>query len=95
MPVKPPKYSDDQILFTIQEFIKQHRYSPCIRDIMRAVNISSTSVTVYYLDALQRRGFLERDPEINRSIILTDMGVERAGTYLQKIQAKMKARPSQ
>lgn len=41
-----------------QEFKKEHDYYPTIRNIMAALNISSTSVVRYYFDLLEKEGYL-------------------------------------
>jgi repressor LexA len=54
----------------IREFIREHQFPPTIRQIGERVGISSTSVVKYNLDALERKGFIERDREISRGIRL-------------------------
>jgi repressor LexA len=58
------------ILTFLQEFITENRFPPSIREIGEKVGISSTSVVKYNLDALERKGFIERDREISRGIRL-------------------------
>lgn len=41
-----------------QDFQKEHIYAPTIREIMDALNISSTSVVRYYLDILVKKGYM-------------------------------------
>jgi repressor LexA len=60
------------ILDFIRVFIQQNRFPPTIREIGKRVGISSTSVVKYNLDALERKGFIERDSDISRGIRLTD-----------------------
>lgn len=45
---------------------------PTIREIGRAVNISSTSVVNYNLNKLEERGYLEREAEVSRGLKLTE-----------------------
>lgn len=58
------------ILNFIREFIRDNGYPPSIRDIGRAVGISSTSVVKYNLDILEREGHIQRDRTISRGIKL-------------------------
>jgi repressor LexA len=58
------------ILTFLQQFITENRFPPTIREIGEKVGISSTSVVKYNLDALERKGFIERDREISRGIRL-------------------------
>ncbi len=59
-----------KILEFLQEFIREHRFPPTIREIGEKVGISSTSVVKYNLDALERKGCIERDRDISRGIRL-------------------------
>jgi repressor LexA len=57
---------------TILEFIKRYRaergYSPSVRNIMTACGFSSTSNVGYWLDDLEQRGLIKREPNTARSI---------------------------
>jgi repressor LexA len=57
-----------QILNFIRDFIEDRGYAPTVRDIMRSCNISSTAVVQHHLRMLEREGYINRDPEISRSI---------------------------
>ncbi len=54
----------------IEQFIDQHAYPPTIRDIQRDLDISSTSVVDYNLNALEQRNFIRRNRNISRGIEL-------------------------
>jgi repressor LexA len=58
------------ILEFIREFTVNSKYPPTIREIGKSVGISSTSVVNYNLNILERKGLIERDPEISRGIKL-------------------------
>ena len=60
------------ILEFIRSFSSETRYPPTIREIGRAVNISSTSVVNYNLNVLERQGFIARDKTISRGIKLVN-----------------------
>lgn len=60
------------ILTFIRKFVRDKDYPPSIRDIKDACKISSTSVVDYNLKALERMGYIRRDPEISRAIELLD-----------------------
>ena len=70
----PKEMSDRQkhMLEFIREFIYENRFPPSIRQIGEVVGISSTSVVKYNLDALERKGYIERDREISRGIRIVD-----------------------
>jgi repressor LexA len=61
-----------KILDFLQDFIRENRFPPTIREIGEKVGISSTSVVKYNLDALESKGYIERDPEISRGIRLPE-----------------------
>jgi repressor LexA len=60
------------ILDFIREFVGENQFPPTIREIGKRVGISSTSVVKYNLDALERKGLLERNRDISRGIRLAE-----------------------
>ena len=58
------------ILDFIRKFSLESSYPPTIREIGKAVGISSTSVVNYNLTVLEKKGLIERDREISRGIKL-------------------------
>ena len=60
------------ILGFVRNFTLDNGYPPTIREIGKAVNISSTSVVNYNLDALQRAGHIYRDRTVSRGIRLVE-----------------------
>ena len=59
-----------RVLNMVRDFIATKGYSPSVREIAKAVHLGSTSVVVYNLNALEGKGYLQRDPFIARSIRL-------------------------
>ena len=55
----------ENILVFIREFAEEHGFPPTIREIGKAVGISSTSVVKYNLERLEEKGKLERSDEIS------------------------------
>jgi len=55
------------ILDFLKSEIKQNGYSPSVREICDAVNLSSTSTVHAHLETLERKGFIRRSPAKNRS----------------------------
>jgi repressor LexA len=55
----------------IQSEIKSKGRPPTLREIGSRIGISSTNGVRYVLDALERKGFLERSPMLSRGIELT------------------------
>lgn len=66
-----------RMLAFIEGFLREKDYPPSVRDIQKACHISSTSVVDYNLKALERDGYIRRDPEVSRSIVLQTAGRER------------------
>jgi len=59
----------------LKEFIEANGYPPSVREIGAAVGLRSTSTVHGYLQRLEKRGLIRRDPSRNRAIDLTE-GVE-------------------
>lgn len=68
------KLSDRQrrMLSFIQRFTTDNGYPPSIREIGKAVGISSTSVVNYNLNRLVDEGLLDRDQNVSRGLRITD-----------------------
>jgi repressor LexA len=68
------RLSDRQrrMLDFIERFSDENGYPPSIREIGKAVDISSTSVVNYNLNRLVEEGFLDRDQNVSRGIRLTE-----------------------
>jgi len=61
-----------RILEFIRHYLEEHNYPPTIREIGKAVGISSTSVVKYNLERLQEKKLIERSDEVSRGLRLTD-----------------------
>lgn len=59
-----------RILSFIRRFVDEHGYTPTVREIVRGLGISSTSVVQYHLNILEEEGIIRRDREVFRSIQL-------------------------
>jgi repressor LexA len=68
----------EKILGFIRQFVAENAYPPTIRDIVRGVGISSTSVAEYNLVILEKAGHLRRHREISRGIELIDGKTDRS-----------------
>jgi repressor LexA len=64
----------------LQDFTVKNGYPPSIRQIGKAVGISSTSVVNYNLNRLVEEGYLDRDQKVSRGIRLTDKLMKATGT---------------
>jgi repressor LexA len=59
------------ILDFITRYIGEQGFAPSIADIAKGCGVSSNSIVQYYLDVLEREGYIRRRPETYRSISLT------------------------
>jgi repressor LexA len=57
-----------RILLFLSEYQETYGYPPSIREIGTKTGISSTSVVNYYLDQLEKAGYIERESHISRGI---------------------------
>lgn len=78
----------NSMLSFIREFFADHSRPPTIREIGRAVGISSTSVVNYNLNILQDKGYIQRDREVSRGVKLVEremaaQAVDSAGVLLR------------
>ncbi len=60
-----------KIIDFIQDYQRKSKHPPSIREIGESCGISSTSVVNYYLDQLEKSGYIERDRKISRGVRLT------------------------
>jgi repressor LexA len=61
-----------RILNFIRKFFDERGYAPTVRDIARGCNISTPSVVQHHLNTLEKQGYIHRDPEVFRSILLVE-----------------------
>lgn len=80
---KPLSDRQQKMLSFINNYVGKNNRPPTIREIGKAVKISSTSVVNYNLTKLKERGFLERDAEVSRGLRLT----RRAGQVVGEISS--------
>ena len=64
---KPQNGTTDLVLEAIKAFWDSEGFSPCMRDVMQATGISSTSVVSYHIGKLERVGAIRRTPGVARS----------------------------
>ncbi len=64
------------VLAFIRTSIADHGYPPSMREIGAAVGLSSNSSVAHQLRALERKGFLRRNPTCPRTITISDTAQE-------------------
>jgi len=58
------------IIDFLRRFLTDRQYPPTIRDIVVGCGLSSTSVVNYNLKILEREGYIRRQPEVSRGIVM-------------------------
>jgi repressor LexA len=81
-----------KVLDVLEKFNDEYGYPPSIREICTEANISSTSVANYYLDRLEKLGYIERDRRVSRGLrlvkSLSEIG-EAVGDTVQSVKEKL------
>ncbi len=60
----------------IKEVISDRGVAPSVREIGNAVGLRSTSTVQYNLNALEKAGYIERDPNLKRTIRIAGAGLK-------------------
>ena len=61
-----------QILDFLRDHSRDHSYPPTVREIGRAVGLSSSSTVQNHLNTLETRGYIPRDPAKSRTVEIVD-----------------------
>lgn len=86
LPGRPPGIRTDEagltdrqrrVIEVIRDSVQRRGYPPSMREIGQAVGLSSTSSVAHQLMALERKGFLRRDPHRPRAYEVRGMEVAR------------------
>ncbi len=60
----------------IKDVIDNRGVAPSVREIGEAVGLKSTSTVQYNLNALEKAGYIERDPNLKRTIRISSQGTK-------------------
>lgn len=71
-----------KILALLQEYSENEGYPPSIREIGERTMITSTSVVNYYLEQLEKWGYIERDRRISRGLRVVPEKIAELGNTL-------------
>ena len=72
-----------KIMALLQDYAEKEGYPPSIREIGERTDISSTSVVNYYLEQLEKWGYIERDRHISRGLRIVPEKLAELGTALR------------
>jgi repressor LexA len=76
----------EHMLDFIRRYLGEYNYPPTIREIGKAVGISSTSVVKYNLERLQEKGFIGRNKDVSRGLRLVgQMAAPGLNTLLARV----------
>nr|WP_167333185.1 MULTISPECIES: transcriptional repressor LexA [Amycolatopsis] len=81
-----------QVLDVIKLWVSRFGYPPSVREIGEAVGLTSTSSVSHQLQALQRKGYLRRDPNRPRAVgVLATTDDNPMGIEVEQPQSAAKA----
>jgi repressor LexA len=69
-----------RVLEVIREWVERFGYPPSVREIGEAVGLTSTSSVAHQLRALERKGYLRRDPNRPRAVGIRPADAESAAS---------------
>lgn len=75
----------EKIFHAIVHGIESHGFPPTVREIGASVGLASTSSVKYQLDAIEKAGFIARDPRRPRTIEVTEIGNQYAHTHFSDL----------
>jgi repressor LexA len=82
------------VLEVIRDSVQRRGYPPSMREIGEAVGLTSTSSVSHQLRALQRKGFLRRDPNRPRAVEVRVPGTTPVVTEADSYEAETSERPA-
>jgi len=74
-----------EILDFLKETILTKGYPPTVREICEKVDLKSTSTVFSHLEALERKGFIKRDPSKPRAIEICDDSFQMVRTEMTSL----------
>jgi repressor LexA len=83
-----------RVLEVIREWVERFGYPPSVREIGEAVGLTSTSSVAHQLRALERKGYLRRDPNRPRAVGIRPADTEPAAPKAPPAPSEEPARPS-
>lgn len=67
------RYSkEEQLLTFIKDYLNDNGYPPTVREMCKAVKVSSTSTIFYYLNKLENSNKIKKNPNKNRALEVVD-----------------------
>lgn len=63
---------EEQLLNFIKEYLNDNGYPPTVREMCKAIKVSSTSTIFYYLNKLENSNKIKKNPNKNRALEVVD-----------------------
>jgi repressor LexA len=82
-----------KVLEVIRDQVRRNGYPPSVREIGEAVGLHSTSSVAHQLRALERKGYLRRDPNRPRAVGVMPPDTPDADPYSGQTDEERAARP--
>ena len=79
MPMEPLSPRQNDVLDFLREYLDSHGYPPTLREIARQIKVSGTVAIVRHLEALEKKGWIRRQPGAFRSISLVGGTLQQHG----------------
>lgn len=64
----------DEVKQFVVEFTREHGFGPTVREITKAVGLSSPSSTLHHLDVLEQSGDIKRTRNRARTVVAMEEG---------------------
>lgn len=76
MPETGDPLTDQQqsVFMFIRSYMNENGYAPLYREIQEGSNLSNVGLVHKNLEALEKKGYIEREPNTKRGIELTEIG---------------------
>lgn len=78
-----------KILDVIRSAVDERGYPPTVREICESVGLASTSSVAHQLAVLQEKGYLRKDPNRPRALIVTDTAAQLPGPDAVAVRADL------
>lgn len=66
---------EEQLLSFIKNYQNENGFPPTIREMCKAIKVSSTSTIFYYLNKLENANKIKKNPNKNRALEIVDNGI--------------------
>lgn len=72
---------EEDLLKFIKSYVNDNGYPPTVREMCRAVKVTSTSTISYYLQKLENNGLIKKNPNKNRALEIVDSNDNKLKKY--------------